>query len=564
MNLNGYKYIIKGILFFLFFTTFIFAAGTPISAQTDDYLLRSEEITFIQETGIVLLEGEAIFKSADFELSADRFELDTKNKILRAFNNVVIKSEKDDLRGQSLEYNYDKKSGKLNRVEGKIGEIYFSGAKLEISSTSPVAGFMKNAEFTPCRLKDPHYHFKAKEIRINPDNTLTIYDIVPYIAKIPVFYLPYYSVTYDPGVEAGESQFVNTFPIPQFGYDTEKGITVEFSYPYQISTRNSGKIYYWQAGSGLERDEEIVVSNQHQLSSKFYFKNNYYYLYNYNFDDDILETEEKDFSSSLLYSWGDLNLEAGLFRNLLLEENGDRFFLNADYRFKSGTRAAFSQLYDSKNQELIEEKYNLSNSQTAVNWVFKYVDGEDYNYYPYLELTFPSLYSFKTSFGSGRVENKGVELNKSRFNLDYNNSWQLAAGISYHLRHNYRLDHYYGEYDQNYHFSVLNTGFRYRNQISSRLLMSSELFYKKDMVSGESPLPDDRENEARFLRPALSFELQGDYPDSAWAVETDGSFDLIDENWEEINLRFRKKEDCFEFFIGYEFIDDSINFGLSL
>lgn len=587
-NYNIFKEFNK-LIFLLLFLSLIFSFSTHSFAA--DYVVQGEEITFMEETGLVIFEGSPVFKTADFTLKADKFELDTKNRVLKAFNNVVIESDKDDLRGESLEFNYQTEEGSLYGADGSLGEIYFSGSRLDILDASPFAGVMQSAEFTPCSRKDPHYHFKAREVRINPDNTITIHHIVPYIANIPVFYLPYYSVTYDPDGEAGQ-ELSDTFPVPQFGYDTQRGLTVEFSYPYQIGEKNSGKIYYWQAGSGEERDEIRELTYNHQPGDNLTFKNRYYYLYDYDFDDQQLEDEEEEFRTSLLYNPGRLQLETGLIRDLLPEEAEDIYFLDAAYRFQNGLNTGLRKEYDPEakevfktvhtasysfntgirsslrreynSEELIKEKYNLSHNETPVNWNLKYVDGEDYNYYPYLDLSFPVFYSFKASFGTGRVENGGVELNKDRFNLNYNNSWQLPAGFSYHLRHNYRLERYQSGYDQNYHFSSLNTGFRYRKQFNPKLSLQSGLFYSQDKIFGNSPLPDDREDDERLLKPSLSLDIRGDYPDSAWAIESDGSYDLDTEEWEEVNLRLRKKEDCFDFFIGYEFIDQSINFGLSL
>ncbi|RAK09780.1 LPS-assembly protein [Halanaerobium saccharolyticum] len=575
-------------LFILLIGFFLFAVSVSVGAA--DYTVQGEEITFMQQSGIVIFEGSPVFKTADFTLRADKFELDTESKELKAFDNVVLESEQDDLRGESLDYNYETEEGTLYGAEGRVGEMFFSGARLDILSTSPVEGTMQSAVITPCIRKEPHYHLEAKEVRINPDNTITFHHIVPHIANIPVFYLPYYSVTYDPEAENGE-KLRDAFPVPQFGYD-DRGMTVEFSYPYQIGSKNSGKIYYWKAGSGEERDETREFVNNHQITADLSFKNRYYYLYDYDFEDEELDDEEEEFSTSLLYTPGNLSLETGLLRDLLPEEAVDRYFVDADYRFENGLNTGVRKEYDPEikdivktvytagytfdtgvraslrreynREELIKEKYNLSHSQTAVNWNLKYVEGEDYNYYPYLDLSFPAVYSFKASVGTGRVENGGVELNKHRFNLNYNNSWQLPAGFSYHLSHNYRLDHYRSGYDQNYHFSVLNTGFRYRKNLNDKLLLQSGLFYKKDTIRGRSPLPDDREEEERLLNPSLSLDIEGDYPDSVWAIEGDGSYDLEKEEWDEINLRLRKKEDCFDFFIGYEFIDQSINFGLSI
>jgi len=562
MDLSSKFYKIKWKLFLLILTGLILTFTVQAAAQTDDYLLRGDEITFSQETGIIIFAGNAYFESKDFVIKADRFELDTRKKFLKASDNVLIESEKDDLKGQSLEYNYGEETGSLYGAEGSVGEIYFSGSKLEIFSTSPLEGNFKEAEFTPCRRDDPHYHFKAKEIKINPDNTLSIYDIVPYIGDIPVFYLPYYSVTYDPESENGGGGFTDTFPLPLLGYDTEKGMTVEFSYPYQIGSSNSGKIYYWNAGSDLERDEERVFSNQHQLTDNLTFKNKYYYLYDYDFKNEELNDEEEDFSTSLEYNSSNYRIEAGYLADLMPEDTKYKIFIDADYRFATGVNFSLRREYNS--QDLIKEKYNLSHSQTAVNWNLKYVDGEDYNYYPYLDLSFPVFYSFKAAIGTGRVENGGVELNKDRLTLNYNNSWQLPAGFSYHLRHNYRLDHYRSGYDQNYHFSVLNTGFRFKKNLSNKLLLQSRIFYQQDRVYGQSPLPDDKEEEERLLNTSLAVDLKGDYPDSAWAIESDGSYNLDSKEWEEINLRLRKKEDCFNLFVGYEFLNKSISFGFSL
>lgn len=591
MQKNNYRHCqlnqIGGFLLLVF--AFLFLLSFSVSAA--DYVVQGEEITFIEQTGLVVFEGSPVFKSADFTVRADKFELDTENKKLKAYKNVLIESDKDDLRGDSLEYNYQLETGSLYGAKGSVGQIYFSGSKLNILSASPVEGVMQSAAFTPCSRPEAHYHFKAKEVRINPDNTITIHHIVPYIANIPVFYFPYYSVTYDPDGKEGE-ELRNTFPLPRFGYDAEKGVTVELSYPYQIGDSNSGRIYYWREGSGEERDERREYLNIQRFTENLSFKNRYYYLYDYDFEDEVLDEEEKEFRSSLLYTPGNLSLEAGLLRDLLPAEPVNRYFVEANYQFESGLKTGLFKKYDPEQKEIIEtvytadyrfgtgvnaslrreynseelikENYSLSHNQTAVNWNLKYVAGEDYNYYPYLELSFPAFYSFKTSLGTGRVENGGVELNKSRLNLNYNNSWQLPAGFSYHLTHNYRLDHYQSGYDQNYHFSVLNTGLRYRNQLNKKLLFKSALFYRQDRVMGSTPLVDDREEEERLLKPSISLDIRGDYPDSAWALETDGSFDLSSEEWDEINLRLRKKEDCFDFFIGYEFVDKSINFGLSI
>jgi LPS-assembly protein len=132
------------------------------------------------------------------------------------------------------------------------------------------------------------------------------------------------------------------------------------------------------------------------------------------------------------------------------------------------------------------------------------------------------------------------------------------------LRHNYRLDHYRSGYDQNYHYRRLNTGIRHQKQLTEKITLNTALFYIENTVGGESPLPDDREDEDELLRPSISLDFKGELPQSAWSLDSDGEYNLRTEEWDEITLRIRKKEDCFNAFVGYEFIDQSIVFGLEL
>ncbi|ADQ13920.1 LPS-assembly protein LptD [Halanaerobium hydrogeniformans] len=548
LNWQKLKYIVLTCCFLLLFSG-------AVSAR---YTLEADEIIFREADSLILFEGNASFRAEEYTIQADKLLLDTEARLLKGESNIIISSDKEELYGESLEYNYEEQSGSLYRAEGSLEEIYFSGARLEIIAASPFEGKLTEAEFTPCKREDPHYHFKAREIRINPDNTLSIYHIVPHVAGIPVFYLPYYSVTYDPEGEAGET-LSDTIPFPQFGYEQGTGITVEMSYPYQISDSNSGKIYYYRAGDEEERRE---FSNVHRLTDNLNLINRYNYLYEYDSDADVIDEEEEEYTLSLEYSIPGFSVEGGYLRNLLVEDNRDRYYITSSYLHKSGVNTYFRQEYDS--EELIKENYRLSYNRGPVPWNLRYVDGESYNYYPYLHLNLPRVLNFNPYLAFGRVENAGIELNKYRAGLNFSYNFDLTDSVRYHFRHNYRLDHYKSGFDQNYHYFNLRTGLSYRGNPAERLSVNSSLFYEEKLSSGSSPLPDDREDDERLLKPALSFELAGELPESAWAIDADGSYNLDTEEWDEINLRIRKKEDCFDFFIGYEFIDEALIFGLEL
>lgn len=551
--------IILSLIFSLSFTFAVLAAEIE---PGDNYVLRADDITFLQAEGLVLFEGNASFKSSDFVVESNKITVDTNTKTIKALDQVVIHSDKDDLYGDSLTYNYESEKGELYGAAGSIGELNFSGKTLKILAVSPVEAEMEAAEFTPCIRKEPHYHFKAKEIKINDDNSLDIFGITPYIAKIPVFYLPYYSVEYDPD-NGEESPLKNAFPFPKLGYDSDRGLTAEFKYPYQLNDKTSGEIFYLTEGREYDRYEVRRITNFYQLTDNFTIKNRYDYLYNYDLDDEELDDYEEEFFSSLKYDRGQYAIEAGVGRDLRAEDNENRYLLTGRYRFLNGLNTSFRQEYDF-DWERVKERYLMNYNQHSINWNLKYIAGESYNYYPYLTLDFPSVLGVKTTVGTGRVENGGVELNKERVNLRYNFAYPLAEGMSYHLGYNYRLDHYRSDYDYNYHYTSLNTGFRYKTRLNQKMKLDSSLFFEKNYPWGKSPLPDDREDQDRLIKPGLSLNFDRDLEQSSFKISSNAIYDLDLEDWDEINLRFTQNEDCYSFYLNYEFVDEAFSFGFEI
>jgi len=544
-------------LIFIFFGAAVSAAGNV----GDNYILTADQITFMEAAGMVVFEGNASFKSSDFVVKSNKMTVNTNNKTVKSSGKVVIHSDKNDLYGDSLTYNYESEEGELYGAEGSLGELNFSGKTLKILSVSPVEAEIDSASFTPCIREEPHYHYKAKEIKINEDGTLDIFHIVPYVWKIPVFYLPYYSATYDPDDE--EKPLKSTYPLPKIGYDSDRGITAELNYPYQLSERNSGEIYYLTEGRDYDRYELRRFINNHQVTDRLTFKNRYDYLYNYDLDDEELDDHEEEIFSSLEYNAGHYAIEAGIGRDLMAEDNENRYLFTGRYRFSNGLNTSFRQEYNF-DWERVKERYLMSYNQNSINWNLKYIDGESYNYYPYLTLNLPPLMGIRTTIGTGRVENGGVELNKERINLHYNSSYALGAGLSYHLRYTYRLDHYRSSYDYNYHYTTLNTGLRYNKRLNQKMRLNSSLFFEKNYPWGKSPLPDDREDQDRFIKPALSLNIDRDLEQSSYSISANAAYDLDLEDWDEINLKFSQNEDCYSFYLNYEFVDESISFGFEI
>ncbi|RCW43830.1 MULTISPECIES: LPS export ABC transporter periplasmic protein LptC [unclassified Halanaerobium] len=553
MNLS--KNIIKNAAYIITVTALLVFVNGSVSAE-EDYTIKGDEIIFSQQKAEMIVSGNAVFSSEEFSILSERLKVDSEKKLIISPVKVVLISGSQKVTGESMEYNYEEEKGTIYGAESSLGELNFGSKKLNITAVSPLELNMTDGEFTPCIREKPHYHFKAKEIRVHPDKTITLHHIVTYIGKVPAFYLPYYAAEYNYS-EDGEGEFKDAMPIPQIGYESGKGMTVEFSYPYQTSEKNSGNIYYWQAGDDEDTREFI---NKYQITDNLSWQNRYKYLYIYDSDDEEVDEHDEEFFSTLNYRKNSLSISGGIGEDLLADER--RYLLTYSQTYLPGLRGRMRQEYNEDG--LVKELYVLNSSMHKIRWNLKYVDGEDYNYYPFLDLYFPTLVKgITTSVGFGEVENGGVRLNKQVGRINMNYSYKLIGNLRYHLRHNYRFHNYEGDYE-NYHIFNLYTGFTHSRKFKNRMRLNTRLFFDKMEVSGTSPLPDDREDEETFIRPGMTLNIPSDLPQSSWQLSADAAYKIETEKWDEITAKITKVEDCFKFFVGYEFIDGNYLFGIEI
>lgn len=76
-------YYKKIIIAFLVSSLLIIFCSTYSAAVDSEYILRGDEITFMEQQNIIIFAGNASFSSADFIIEADRFEVDTAAKTVK-------------------------------------------------------------------------------------------------------------------------------------------------------------------------------------------------------------------------------------------------------------------------------------------------------------------------------------------------------------------------------------------------------------------------------------------------------------------------------------------------
>ena len=122
------------------------------------------------------------------------------------------------LEGFRTEYNYDKKTGKMFNADGKVGNHYVKGKKIEFY---PDRVIIYKGTATKCGAKKPDYHMRAEKIEVFPNDIMVLYDIDFYIGRVHVYHKDRHTVDISGSAQPNE--------FPRFGYDSDDGVWVEQS-----------------------------------------------------------------------------------------------------------------------------------------------------------------------------------------------------------------------------------------------------------------------------------------------------------------------------------------------
>ncbi|MGC8971103.1 MAG: hypothetical protein ACP5K2_02725 [bacterium] len=253
------KGLIAAIVLMVIFTT-LAHANSPIKLKGDQIMISQE---------LVVATGNIIAEYKDISLKANYLEIDPKTWILVAKGNVSIIQEKNTLNGERLTLFLREDKYRLDNVKGEItdrsikGFIYIKGDSLEKTSDSSIKG--KEISFTTCDLETPHYHIKARELVIYPQERLYATDVSFYIGNTRIFSLPYYNLLFD---------YPDRQPvIPEIGNSTDKGYYVKTFYSHYQSRELYGYATLELAektGIGLGLTEFYNIKNVGPGSANIY------------------------------------------------------------------------------------------------------------------------------------------------------------------------------------------------------------------------------------------------------------------------------------------------------
>jgi len=203
------------------------AARIPFRITSEEFLDYDEESNFIY--------GRARTKVwyRDIYLEADRLIYDVRLNEVQAYGNIVLETEGDEYKADSLWYSMDKGRGVAYGASGRRRNIFIHSDPEEkdlptfelMSQTAdqkPREALFRKSSYSSCDFPVPHYRIRCKEILFYPDDRVFFRGATFYIWEVPVFYLPFYTRTLD-----------ERFPWSVIvGYDSKLGAFLRIGYDY--------------------------------------------------------------------------------------------------------------------------------------------------------------------------------------------------------------------------------------------------------------------------------------------------------------------------------------------
>ncbi len=221
---------------------------------------------------VFVYEGNVDARIGTYRLQADKLTVyEATNKVIAEGNVVFDQGDQQRITGTRAEWNYKTKTGFFVDSTGFTNQtqdgtrIYFTADRIEKVSLDTFIA--TNVQITACDEEVPKWSFHAKHAKIKTGDRVRVYSPNLRIKKIPIFYLPYASVSLKQ--RDRESGFLT----PTFSGSGEKGFRLSNAY-YQTLGRSADLTFrndiYTQRGIGLGADLRTRANSRSFLNAGFY------------------------------------------------------------------------------------------------------------------------------------------------------------------------------------------------------------------------------------------------------------------------------------------------------
>ncbi|HEU4711830.1 MAG TPA: LPS assembly protein LptD [Pyrinomonadaceae bacterium] len=221
---------------------------------------------------VFVYEGNVDVRIGTYRLQADKVTVyDAENRLIAEGSVVFDQAEQQRITGSRAEWNYRTKTGYFENSTGFTNQtqdgtrIYFTADRVEKISLDTIVA--TNVQVTACDEDVPKWSFHASKARIKTGDRVKVYSPSLRLKDVPVFYLPYASVSIKPRDRA------SGFLTPTIGGSGAKGFRFSSAY-YQTLGRSADFTFrsdvYTQRGLGFGGDLRTRANSRSYLNAGFY------------------------------------------------------------------------------------------------------------------------------------------------------------------------------------------------------------------------------------------------------------------------------------------------------
>jgi LPS-assembly protein len=221
---------------------------------------------------VVVYEGNVDIRIGTYRLQADKVTVyEAENRAVAEGSVVFDQADQARITGSRGEWNYRTKTGYFVDSTGFTNQtqdgtrIYFTADRVEKISLDTIVA--TNVQVTACDEDVPKWSFHANRTRIKTGDRVYVYGPKLKLKNVPVFYLPYASVSIKPRDRA------SGFLTPTFGGSGAKGVRLSTAY-YQTLGRSADFTFrsdiYTQRGLGFGGDLRTRANSRSYLNVGFY------------------------------------------------------------------------------------------------------------------------------------------------------------------------------------------------------------------------------------------------------------------------------------------------------
>ncbi|MDQ6653137.1 MAG: LPS assembly protein LptD, partial [Acidobacteriota bacterium] len=225
-----------------------------------------------KDARVFVYEGNVDARIGTYRLQADKVTVyEATNKVVAEGNVVFDQGDQQRITGSRAEWNYRTKTGFFLDSTGFTNQtqdgtrIYFTADRVEKVSLDTIIA--TNVQVTACDEDVPKWSFHAQRAKIKTGDRVRVYSPNLRIKGVPIFYLPYASVSIKHRDRA------SGFLTPTFGGSGKKGFRLSTGY-YQTLGRSADftlrNDIYTSRGIGFGADLRTRANSRSFFNAGFY------------------------------------------------------------------------------------------------------------------------------------------------------------------------------------------------------------------------------------------------------------------------------------------------------